>query len=373
MSTRQFRTLSKRIVDRLSVDDKDAVFWDRELPGFGLRVYPSGAKVYVVQTRCGGRSKRVSVGRHGDVSPDQARKEAARIIARIKSGQAPIPDPPKTDPTMAELAERYQREHVAMHCKPATMRHYRIMLAKHIVPALGELTVADVERKHILAFQYELREKPTVANRALEMLVKMFNLAEAWELRPAGKNPCRFVRRYKVQPQHERFLTPEELHRLGQALDAAPAERLASQHGATAIRLLVLTGCRRNEILGLSWEDVDFEASELRLRDTKTGARVVPLTPPAAEVLTVLSRVPGNPWVFPGRKRGTLKKSPNSNPCTSSQRIQLNPGRDMYPRFDDFPEFSIGTLRACVRLCHPLHAPVSPFGRPRRVPPNYSS
>ena len=110
------------------------------------------------------------------MSPDQARKEAARIIARIKSGQAPIPDPPKTDPTMAELAERYQREHVAMHCKPATMRHYRIMLAKHIVPALGELTVAEVERKHILAFQYELREKPTVANRALEMLVKMFNL-----------------------------------------------------------------------------------------------------------------------------------------------------------------------------------------------------
>ena len=81
------------------------------------------------------------------------------------------------------------------------------MLAKHIVPALGKLKVADVERKHILAFQYELREKPTVANRALEMLIKMFNLAEAWELRPPGRNPCRYVRRYKVQAQHERFLT----------------------------------------------------------------------------------------------------------------------------------------------------------------------
>ena len=84
MATRRYRTLSKRIVDRLAVDDKDAVFWDRELPGFGLRVYPSGAKVYVIQTRCAGRSKRVTVGRHGDVLPDQARKEAARIIARIK-------------------------------------------------------------------------------------------------------------------------------------------------------------------------------------------------------------------------------------------------------------------------------------------------
>ena len=313
MATRQYRTLTKRIVDRLAVDDKDAVFWDRELPGFGLRVYPSGAKVYVVQTRCAGRSKRVTVGRHGDVSPDQARKEAARIIARIKAGEAPIPVVPKTDPTMAELAERYQREHVAMRCRPATVAHYGIMLAKHIVPALGELKVAEVERKHILAFQYELREKPTVANRALEMLVKMFNLAEAWEQRPPGKNPCRFVRRYKVQPQHERFLTPEELHRLGLALDAAPAERLASRHGAAAIRLLVLTGCRRNEILGLRWEDVDFEAGELRLRDTKTGARVVPLTPAAAEVLEDLPRVPGKPWVFPGKKQGTHQRNINDS------------------------------------------------------------
>ena len=324
MATHQYRTLTKRIVDRLAVDDKDAVFWDRELPGFGLRVYPSGAKVYVVQTRCAGRSKRVTVGRHGDVSPDQARKEAARIIARIKAGEVPIPVAPKADPTMAELAERYQREHVAMRCRPTTIAHYGIMLAKHIVPALGELKVAEVERKHILAFHYELREKPTVANRALEMLIKMFNLAEAWELRPPGKNPGRFVRRYKVQAQHERFLTPEELGRLGRALDAAPAERLASRHGAAAIRLLVLTGCRRNEILGLRWEDVDFEAGELRLRDTKTGARMVPLTPAAAEVLEDLPRVPGNPWVFPGKKRGTHQRNIND----SWDRIRKRAGLD---------------------------------------------
>ena len=324
MATRQYRTLSKRIVDRLSVDDKDAVFWDQELPGFGLRVYPSGVKVYVVQARSGGRSKRATVGRHGDISPDQARREAARIIARIKAGQAPVPDPPKAEPTMAQLAQRYQREYVAMHCKPATVTHYRIMLAKHIVPALGEFKVAEVERKHILEFQYALREKPTVANRALDMLVKMFNLAEVWELRPSHRNPCRFVRRYKVQPQHERFLTPKELHRLGQALDAAPAERLASRHGATAIRLLVLTGCRRNEILGLRWDDVIFPTGELRLRDSKAGARNVPLTPPAAELLAELPRVAGNPWVFPGRKRGTHQRNINDSWDRIRKRAGLN-------------------------------------------------
>ena len=88
MATAQYIALSKRIIDRLWVDGKDAVFWDRDLPGFGIRVYPSGTKVYVVQTRAFGRSKRVTVGRHGRLSADQARKEAARIIARIKAGEA---------------------------------------------------------------------------------------------------------------------------------------------------------------------------------------------------------------------------------------------------------------------------------------------
>ena len=119
-------------------------FREQELPGFGLRVYPSGAKVYVVQTRYAGSPKRVTVGRHGDVSPHQARKEAARIIARIKDGETPIPVAPKAALTMAELAERYQREHVEMRRRPATVAHYRTMLAKHIVPALGELKVDEI-------------------------------------------------------------------------------------------------------------------------------------------------------------------------------------------------------------------------------------
>ena len=267
-----------------------------------------------MQTRVFGRSKRVTVGRHGKLSADQARKEATRIIARIKAGEsAPLAEPAAA-PTVADLAERYQREYVAMHCKPLTVSHYGLMLRKHIVPALGKLLVSEVERKHIMAFQYGLRDMPTVANRAVEILVKMFNLADAWGWRPSGRNPCRFVRRYKVEKHHERFLTPEELHRLGRTLDAAPAERLASIHAAAAIRLLVLTGCRRNEILGLRWEDLDFEAGEMRLADSKTGARVVPLPPAAVRVLAGLSRVPGNPWVFPGRKKGDRQHNINVSP-----------------------------------------------------------
>ncbi|MDE2790057.1 MAG: Arm DNA-binding domain-containing protein, partial [Paracoccaceae bacterium] len=112
----QYRTLTKRTVDHLSVNGKDAGFLDNELPGFGVRVYPSGKKVFVVQTRALGRSKRVSLGTHGDTdfSVNHARKMATDVIAHIKDGQPPVAPEPARDPTVADLAERYEREYVAM-------------------------------------------------------------------------------------------------------------------------------------------------------------------------------------------------------------------------------------------------------------------
>ena len=164
---------------------------------------------------------------------------------------------------------------------------------------------------------------PTVANRTVDILVKMFKLAELWEMRPPGKNPCRSVRRYKVNPRKERFLTPEELARIGRTLENAPAERLASRHAAAAIRLLVLTGGRRNEILGLAWDDLDFETGEMRLADSKTGARIVPLPAAVVDVLRDLPRVDGNPWVFPGKKKGTHQVNINDSWSRVRERAGL--------------------------------------------------
>ena len=179
MAKRQFRTLNKRMVDRLSVDGKDAVFWDRDLPGFGVRVYPLGAKVFVVQTYAFGRSKRVTLDRYGPTYfVDHAREDARRVIARIKAGESPVPVADAGEPTVQDLADRYRREYVAMHCKPVTANHYGLMLRKHIVPGLGDLRVSEVERKHIMKFQYGLSDMPTVANRAVDILVKMFNLEQ---------------------------------------------------------------------------------------------------------------------------------------------------------------------------------------------------
>ena len=216
MAKLQYRTISKRTVDGLSVDEKDAVFWDRELPGFGVRVYPSGSKVYVVQTRAKGKSKRVTLGRHGVISADQARRKAAETIARIKSGEDPEGKPASTV-TVADVAARYLKEHVALHCKPGTAKLYRSVVKRFILPAYGHLAVEEVEREHIADLHYELRDMPYQANRVLEIGNKLFNLAELWKLR-TGSNPCKFVRKYR-EKKRERFLTDEEFRRLGRRIE----------------------------------------------------------------------------------------------------------------------------------------------------------
>ena len=245
------RKISNRTVEALPVEDRDAVYWDRELLGFGVRVYPSGAKVYVVQTRADGRSKRVTVGRHGVISASQARRRAALIIARIKAGADPVPvrieHKGETRATVAELADRFLREHVAVRCKPWTMMSYRGALTGWILPALGRMRVGEVEREHVADLHYRLRNIPYRANQVLAILNRMFSLAEAWSMRKEGTHPCRSIRRYR-EHSRERFLSEEEFRRLGRVLAEVEAEGRAAGPGSVtgsavaAIRLLMLTG-----------------------------------------------------------------------------------------------------------------------------------
>ena len=299
------RSLSNRLVDRLPTADRDVIYWDRDLPGFGVRVYPSGARVYLVQSRGPGGSKRAAVGRHGVISADEARRRGASMLTRIKAGEEPAPGPdPEGGLTVAELAERYLREYVAVRCKPATAKGYRQVIGRNVVPVLGKLPVAELGRSHVADLHYRLRKTPVAANEAVGALSRMLNRAEAWGLVPAGSNPCRYVRRYRTRPL-ERFLTEEEFRRLGQTLDALEAEGRIPVHAAAALRLLMLTGCRCSEIVGLRWEDVHLDRNEIRLRESKTGPRTVPLSPAAARVLAGLPRPNGNPWVVAGAGPGS--------------------------------------------------------------------
>lgn len=299
--------ISKRSVDALSAHNRDAVFWDQRLPGFGVRVYPSGHKVYIVQSKGPYGSRRATLGGHGVLAADRARRAAAAAIDRIKQGKDPLPAQraePAAAPNVKDLAGRFMREHAKANCKPSTVETYRVTIEAHIVPALGDFSIDDVDRKHVANLHISLCKKPFAANRVLITLNKMFSLAEAWGLRAKGTNPCRFVRRYP-EPQRERFLSPEEFRRLGAVLDEAESGGSVHRSAVAAIRLLLLTGCRKAEILGLKWDDVDRTSGELRLRDGKSGARMVPLSPTVTDLLDAMPRVTGNPWVIVGRKPGT--------------------------------------------------------------------
>ena len=276
MPKRSTLRLTKRIVDGLSVDDKDAVFWDRDLAGFGVRVHATGRKVYVVQSRGPAGLKRVSLGSVAGRSIEQRRREAAEIIDRIKRGEDPVPPAVAPDPTVAGLAAQYLEAHVATRCKPGTARNYRMALDLHILPALGEMALKDVGRQEVSALHHDLRATPAMANRVLWVLSRMFALAEVWAMAPPGKNPCRHVRPFR-QTARERFLTPAEYRLVGAALKGFEADGSMHPPAIAALRLLMLTGCRTNEILTLQWDDVDRTARVLRLRDAKAGPRMVPL------------------------------------------------------------------------------------------------
>ena len=310
------QTLSMRIVDSLPVADRETVCWDRELPGFGVRVHPSGSKVYMVHKRSGGKSRRVTIGRHKVWSLEAARREAGEIIARLKKGEMPgrpgADSPSATGPTIAELAEQYMTDHVAVRCKPTTARACRHILEKFLLPKFGARRFGDITPDEVASLHYRLSETPIMANQVISLLSRLFHKAAASGDAPAGGNPCRFIKKYPTRSR-ERFLSEQEFERLGAVLRELETARRISTSAAVALRLLMLTGCRRNEILTLRWEDVDLEHDELRLRDAKTGARAVPLSPTARQVLAALPRQPDNPWIISGRGPGTRLANLNAS------------------------------------------------------------
>ena len=186
MPKRQGTAITKRTVEALSVEGRDAVFWDRDLPGFGIRVYPSGLKKYVVQSRGPGGSRRATLGRHGETSAEQARRGAAQAIDRIKRGEDPLPPAVEPERTMADIAELYMRDYVPVHCKASSAEVYRRALDIHILPVLGEMPVGAVGSEHVSELHYAMRGEPYAANAALKIVGKMLSLAVEWGLREAG-------------------------------------------------------------------------------------------------------------------------------------------------------------------------------------------
>lgn len=297
--------LTKRIVDAAEIRATEYFIWDDDIPGFGLRVLPSKRKSYIVQYRAGRRSRRMSLGLSTVLTCEQARTRAIAIIAAAKNGEDPAAkrDADRQAITVKELAERFDKEHIAVRVKESTAKGYRRMLERVIVPALGRHRVTEVTRADIAKIHHDLRHIPYDANRCLEIISKMFSLAEMWGLRPEGTNPRKHIKKYPEE-KRERFLSAAELRRVGEVLREMEDEGVELPSAIAAVRLLILTGCRLGEIMTLKWEYVDFAGKALRLPDSKTGAKVVHLGQPAVEVLQKIERVEKNPWVIVGTKPG---------------------------------------------------------------------
>ena len=300
--------ITKRSVDGLKpgVGGAEAMLWDVELKGFGVRVQRGGAKSYVLHYRAGaGRGaplRKLTIGRHGSPwTPETARREAKRLLGLIEDGADPAADKlaRKEAPTIAELAERFLAEHAEAKRKTSSAAEYRRLLDKIILPALGKRKAADVSRADVTKLHHANRAAPYQANRVLAVLSKMFNLAERWGLRPDGSNPCRHVERF-AERKRERMLSTSELARLGGAL----ASYDGSPYAVAAVKLLVFTGARLGEVLGLRWAWIDLERGEARLPDSKSGVKTLHLPPPALSILAELPRLNGNPYVIAGAKEG---------------------------------------------------------------------
>jgi integrase len=278
------------------------IVWDGAVVGFGARRQKGKAVTYFVKYRVlGGAQHWYSIGRHGALTPDQARSEARRILGNVAKGEDPAADRAagRSATTIAELAAVFLAEHVELKRKPRTAQEYRRRLEHVILPMLGRKRVTELTRQDVRKFHHDRRATPIEANHSVALLSTLMNFAEQSGMRPDGSNPCRHVERFPQRPR-ERFLSAEELARLGEAI----AGYRGSSYVPAAIKLLVFTGARLGEVLGLRWEWIDFERGEARLPDSKSGPKTVHLPPPALGVLQELPRVEGNPHVIVGGKEG---------------------------------------------------------------------
>jgi integrase len=299
--------LTIRSIATIKPGERETVYWDDDLPCFGLRVRASGDRSFIVQYRNKYRRvRKMTLGRPGnEFPPEKARKEAERVLGRVREGVDPAEEKKqaRTALTVAELADRYLEQHAEAKKRPSSVRMDKANLRLHVRPRIGNMPVASITRADISGLHHAMKDTPGAANRVLALLSKMFNLAEQWDIRSDGSNPCRHVERYRERMM-ERFLSGEEIGVLGEVLSYAENTQIEPPSVVAAIRLLMFTGARLGEILGLRWEHVDFERCRLALPESKTGAKTIYLSAPALEILHGLNERKSGPWVIKGRDPG---------------------------------------------------------------------
>ncbi len=312
--------LTKSIVDAIAPSDRDLFIWDSQIPGFGVRVRAGGSKTFVAQYRAGGgrsgTSRRFTLGRYGAITVDEARDAAKKVLGSVANGSDPAGDrhAKRREMTVGQLIDLYAKEG-ADHLKERNRRWMMSRLQHHVVPLLGRKKISEVRVSDVEQFMRDVKagktakdergDKPRAriivkggagaATKGVRDLSAVFTFAVRQEL--VAANPCAPVKK-PADGKRNRFLSLDEVKRLGKALDAMEADGMPPK-AVAIMRLWALTGCRRDEIAGLKWSEIDFERACLRLENTKTGRSVRPLSGAALALIQAQPRVDDAVYVFP--------------------------------------------------------------------------
>ena len=309
--------LTKQFVDRCKTPAGSAekTFWDNDLSGFGLRVRPSGRKSFILQYRnAHGRERKMTLGRYGALTPQEARLEAKRVLGQVAAGTDPAEEKQasRSAETIADLCDEHLEANNGR-IKASTWKMDESRIEQHIKPLLGTRTVQSLTPKDVEKLLTDItagksaksknggrggRTKggPGVARRSVSMLGTILERAVRDGL--IERNPARGIALPKDKPRKPPF-SFRLVGQLGEALREGKVARL-NDCALDAISLLFLSGCRRQEVLGLRWEEVDFEAQCLRLADTKSGPQARPVGRAALDVLAKRERESN--FVFPSTK-----------------------------------------------------------------------
>jgi integrase len=299
--------LTKRKVDVLPLREREYLEWDEDLGGFACRVHPSGRKTFVFRYRVGGGrrglQRNVTLGRYGEgFTVDQARLKARHLAAQVLKGEDPggQRQEQRLAVTLDEFSTRYIREHATPMKKAASAKSDQWMLNRYLLPKLGTRKVVDITSGDVTKFVLGLSDRPILANRCRALLSKMLSLSISWGVRRDPVNPVNMVKKFPERSR-ERFLSSEERAKLGDTLRAIEADASEPWQAIAAIRLLLLTGCRRGEILSLKWEHIDYDNKAFLLPESKTGRKTIYLSKPVLEILAALPRKENCPYVLPAR------------------------------------------------------------------------
>lgn len=296
--------LTKSVIDAFKYSGPDPrrdARWDDEISGFGVRVYPSGKKSFIISYRIGRTKHQMTLGDFGILTLSQARNMAKQELAKVTMGVDPLARRNRgvISHNMKAFCDLYISRYAKTHKK--TWKEDQRKINKFIIPKWGNHAIKSIARTDVAAFHANMgKETPYEANRLLRLLSKMFTLAIEWGLLDeTDQNPAKSIRLFKEQ-KRDRWLKPDELPRLAEALQLEQNEVARN-----AIWLYLFTGARKSELLQAKWDNIDWDRNELKIPDTKAGrVHYIPLSAPAQQLLKRINPTADNPHIFPGHIRG---------------------------------------------------------------------